>query len=209
MPIDEKNILIEKLKDLIERTNNSFNDVELIKTINQKLQSNYNSNIIRHLMKTKLNLSYKRVQPRPNSICLNRIKAIRQLFIVNFLQEVSIDYLIINIDETSINRHIKTNYSWSVKGISKEVLNSPFSGSLSMISSICSNGNWMNFITNSTINWDKFLVYLDYLCKWIKDNRNFGFKEVLIVLDNCSIHKTLKTKRKLRKMNIKTIYLPP
>ena len=65
------------------------------------MQSNYNSNIIRHLMKTELNLSYKRVQPRPNSICLNRIKAIRQLFIVKFLQEVSIDYLIINIDETS------------------------------------------------------------------------------------------------------------
>ena len=80
-------------------------------------------------MKTELNLSYKRVHPRPNSICLNRIKAIRQLFIVKSLQEVSIDYLIINIDETSINRHIKTNYSWSVKGISKEVLNSPFSGS--------------------------------------------------------------------------------
>ena len=61
-------------------------------------------------MKTELNLGYKRVQPKPNNIDLNRVKAIKQLFIVKILKKVTSDTLVINIDENSINRYIKINY---------------------------------------------------------------------------------------------------
>ena len=209
MQISERRVLVKAIKDIIENIDYSFNAVEITKLINEKLQSDYSWTLVRNLMKTDLNLSFKRVQPRPNSINLNRVKAIRQLFILKFLNEITTDYLIINIDETSINRHIRTNYSWCLKGTSKEVVNSPFSGSLSMISSICTNGNWISFIVNNTIDWQKFMTYLDHLYKWLKANKNFGFKNIAIILDNWSIHKTQKVKIKLNKMFSKTIYLPP
>ena len=209
MQISERRVLVKAIKDIIESIDYSFNAVEITKLINKKHQSDYSWTLVRNLMKTDLNLSFKRVQPRPNSINLNRVKAIRQLFILKFLNEITTDYLIINIDETSINRHIRTNYSWCLKGTSKEVVNSPFLGSLSMISSICTNGNWISFIVNNTIDWQKFMTYLDHLYKWLKANKNFGFKNIAIILDNWSIHKTQKVKIKLNKMFSKTIYLPP
>ena len=61
-------------------------------------------------MKTELNLSYKRVQSKPNSIDFNRIKTIKQLFIDKILKKITSDTLVINIDKALINRYIKINY---------------------------------------------------------------------------------------------------
>ena len=41
---------------------------------------------------------------------------VEKLFAIKFSKLVQISSLVINIDETSINRHIKSNYSWSKKG---------------------------------------------------------------------------------------------
>ena len=80
------------------------------------------------------------------------------------MDEIKIDTLIIKIDETSINRQIKSIYSWFLKGTSKEVLNSLFSSSLSILSSICTNGNWMSFMINNLKKLDgnvcnRFLIF--------------------------------------------------
>ena len=204
-----KENLIKWIKEYINSTNYPFNAVELTEIANEKLRTNYSVNLIRKILKFDLNMSFKRVMPRPNSIDLNRVKVVRQKFVEKFLQEVTIKSLIINIDESSINRHIKTNYSWSLKGTNKEVVNSPFSGSLSMIMSICSNGSWIGFVTNTTINSQKIKNFLDNLHKWLKDHLFFGYDDVIVVLDNWSIHKTVEVKKMLSKIWAKTIYLPP
>ena len=67
-------------------------------------------------MKIELNLTYKRAKPIPNNVDFNKINASRQLLVSKFSKLVKISSLVINIDETSINRHIKSNYSWSKKG---------------------------------------------------------------------------------------------
>ena len=64
-------------------------------------------------MKIELNLTYKRVKPRPNNVDFNKINASRKLFVIKFSKLIKIYSLVINIDEVSINRHIKSNYSWS------------------------------------------------------------------------------------------------
>ena len=84
--ISERRVLVKTIKDIIENIDYSFNAVEITKLINEKLQSDYSWTFVRNLMKTDLNLSFKRVQPRPNSINLNRVKAIRQLFILKFFE---------------------------------------------------------------------------------------------------------------------------
>ena len=92
-----------------------------------------------------------------------------------------------------------SNYSWGIKGEAKEETNAPFSGSLSIIMSILSNGNWMTFFKNSTINADIFKTYFQQLSKWINKNQRFNYKAILIILDNCSIHKEKEAKRFLIK----------
>ena len=133
----------------------------------------------------------------------------RQLFAVKFWQEVSSDTLIINIDVTSINRHIKWNYLWSLKGQAKECTNSPFSGSMSIVMSICSNGAWMSYLTNQTFDGQKFTIFLNHLDIWIQRNKLLGFNDAVIILDNSSVHKVKGVKLKLSKLRMKVIFLAP
>ena len=77
-------------------------------------------------MKNKLNFSYKIVKPRPNNIGMEKINCLRSVFEFKFadiLDEASLD---INIDQSSINRHIKANRSWSFKGAEIKTKNSIF-----------------------------------------------------------------------------------
>ena len=71
--------------------------------------------MIRQIMKIDLNLTYKRIKQMPNNVDFNKINTSKQLFAIKFSKLVKISSLVINIDETSINRHIKSNYSWSKK----------------------------------------------------------------------------------------------
>ena len=82
-------------------------------------------------MKRRLQLSFKRVKLRSTNINLQKINRIRSLFAVKLSKEISTDTLLINIDESSINRDVKTNYSWGYKGETIDVKNSSFSGSIS------------------------------------------------------------------------------
>ena len=116
--------------------------------------------------------------------------------------------LTINIDESSINRHIKKNYSWCLKGRSSEWLNSCYSGSTSIVMAVWSNGTWTAFITNTTINSEKFLMLIEHLEDWLKKSHYFELYDVLLIMDNWSIHKTTRAKNRLSAENIKVLFLP-
>ena len=77
-----KEILTKELMNLIVHTNIPLNAVEVTKIVNDRLKTNYNSSFIRKILKYNLHMSFKRIKSRPNSIDLNRVKAIRQLYIV-------------------------------------------------------------------------------------------------------------------------------
>ena len=205
----EKEKLLKELQDMILNTDFPFNSVQATELINKKLQTSYNSALIRKLLKEELNWSFKKVKQRPIQVDLNRVRAMRQLFSVKFWQKVTADTLLINIDETSINRHIKWNYSWSIKGQQKESTNKPFSGSMSIAMSICSNGAWMAYLTNKTIDNKNFTNFLSNLDNWINKNKLFGYSKVLIILDNSSVHKVKEVKLKLIKMKVEVIFLAP
>ena len=61
----------------------------------------------------ELHMSFKRVKFRPTCINLKTINDSRSLFAFKFLKDFSPDILILNDDdESSLNRSIKTHYSW-------------------------------------------------------------------------------------------------
>ena len=110
----------------------TFNAEDVANFVNSSLNKDYPTYFIRDFMKTHANFSFKQVKSRPSSMDLEKLKYVRILFKVEFLKQVTSDTLIINIDESSINRHIKPNCSWSFKGLISEVINSSYSGFMNM-----------------------------------------------------------------------------
>ena len=177
-----------------------------------KLKMNYHINIpiheVRKIMKERLNLSFKRINSRPSNIWLNKLRIWRILFWIKFTKLITNDTLLINIDEWTISNKTKLNYSWSQKGKSWEVQNSNFSSSWSIIMAILNTGQWYCLILWSTVNSEIFSTFISYLNKWILGNNMFGKKNVSIILDNCSSHRSSASKNTIISNNITIIYLP-
>ena len=95
-----------RIKKFINWVDHAFNSIEITNHVNIELNKNYKLYFIRNLMKSELNLTLKIVKPRPNNVNFYFLKTRRQLFAVKFSQFISGDTLVINIDESSINRNI-------------------------------------------------------------------------------------------------------
>ena len=159
-------------------------------------------------MKNELNLTYKNVKSRPISIDFAKIYLIRNLFAIKFSKVISDKTLLINIDESSINRNVKSSYFWGKKGQIIEAQNSIITGSASMIMPICSNGVWICLVINETIGSFNFTWFIKIMTSWLKSNSYFGFSQVMILLDNWSIRNSKIVKSLLQRINFTIIYIP-
>ena len=112
----KKQRLIKWLDEYIKTNRTTFTSKEVIKLIRFELNTEYSEAIIRKFMKNQMKMSFKRVKSRPTSVNLNKIKLIKSLFVVKLSKEITMKTLLINVDESSINRFVKTNYSWGCKG---------------------------------------------------------------------------------------------
>ena len=130
------------------------------------------------------------------------------MFWVEFSKALISETLILNIDEWVISRTTKNNYSWSIKGQNKEINNSPFTGSLSIILAIFSNGLWFLLATDSAINSTIFSHFIKKLEFWVFSNKNFGYENALIIMDNFPSHKSNLTLSTLKKTKFKVSFLP-
>ena len=181
---------------------------EITNKVNDELNTSYSANIIRSIMKNDANLSFKRVKSRPNSIDLNRINSIRNLFSIKFAKIVTEKTLIINIDESSINRNVKSVYSWGVKGLPIESQNSVFAGSVSLIMAICSNGAWISKVINETIDSENFIWFIKVMISWLQSHNYFEHSQIILLLDNCAIHKSNQVAALFQKVNFIILYIP-
>ena len=151
----QKANILKLIKEYVLQWKHTLTANDVAIHVKYALNTSYSIQVARNLMKKELNLSFKRVKSRPNSISMPRINLVRRVFSIRFSQLVSTDSLLINIDESSINRGSRPNYSWYLKGLPIETCNSTFTGSVSMILSICSNRvkdqhgvewyNWLNY----------------------------------------------------------------
>ena len=204
----DKEDLVMQIKNFINQTKYAFNANEATKYVNSVLKREYKTSQIRKIMKCEMNLTYKKIKPRPNNVDLSMVNAKRQLFAIKFANFIEKDTLLINIDETWINRQIKNAYSWGLRGKQTEAKNSPFIGSINWIMAILWNGSWIWMLTNESINSIKFLSFLSSLSNWLKNNKDFNYNKTLTILDNWSIHKWNNVKQMLSKINTKVMYLP-
>ena len=159
-------------------------------------------------MKEKWNLRFSRYKSRPNNADLQKLKISRSLFSVKFTQMLDNKSLIINIDESFINRNTKIDYAWNKKGDVKEYNNSSFIGSVSLILAILSNGACVAMIVNSSINSELFWEFIRYMKNWILMHKNFGFEKVIITPDNWPWHRSRLTRWMLEGLKCSVVFLP-
>ena len=167
------------IEKYIESTQHAFNVKDVANYIYEELGLSFSVNFVRRFMKTNMNLMYKRVKPRPNNIDLVKLDLTRKLFAVKIAKCLSETTLIINMDQSFINRNMKSNRSWGLKGVEIELKNSIFSGSVSLWMAVLSNGSWICLLTNETIDSEKIIKILNHLAKWLKDHDSFNYSEIL------------------------------
>ena len=146
----QRQVIINAIKEHLKTKKHTLNAKEITKYLNNSLNLAYSASFIRTIMKSQMRLSYKRVKSRPNGVYLNRLNNIRSWFAIKFSRLIDRDTLLVNIDESYINRKVKSNYSWRFKGCPVEVNNSAISDSENLIMGICSNGSWITMILNET-----------------------------------------------------------
>ena len=106
----QKKILAKGINHIIKNNNYAIDCKDITVSTNNLLCTNYPVYFIRSFMKNELNYSYKRVKSRPNQIDMKRLRSISFLYAIKFNQTITSNTLIINIDESSLNRHIKHRY---------------------------------------------------------------------------------------------------
>ena len=107
----------EEIKNFINNVDHAFNSIDVTNHINIKLNKDYKPSVIRRLMKTELNLIFKKVKPRPNNVNFDILKVSRQLFSEKYPQIISSDTLVINLDETSLINKLR----FPIHGVKREL----------------------------------------------------------------------------------------
>ena len=164
-------------------------------SVDNAFDSNTKELNIRKFLINDLRFSYKRGSSRlitskkKNSVHLWSIFSSRMLFALYEKR------LIVNIDESSYNRSVKSNYSWLPIGCSSPILNTNCTGRTTIILGLFSNGHWLWMSVNGTTQAGHFWVFLQLLHKFIENCWEQQADTTKVVFDNARIHLTDKVKR--------------
>ena len=82
----------------------------------KELRLDLPSHVVKEILKTNLNLSFKKGKSRPSSMNKDRHALIKSIFAARVAKEIKRFRLLINIDETLFSRFTKSDYSWLEKG---------------------------------------------------------------------------------------------
>ena len=120
-------------------------------------------NAIRRILKERLRLSFKHCSPRPLIIDYKVLKLKKILFSVKIWRIISKSTVLINIDESTITKSTKVNFSWGRKGIPLNLSALSIRGSIGIITAIMSNGISVTGIRKGTIKSDSFIEFIKHL----------------------------------------------
>ena len=119
--------------------------------------------LIRRILKNKLHFSFKRCSSRPLTLNWRLLKLKKILFLVRLCKMINRCSVLANVDESILSKSTKANYSWSRKGESTNWSTIIFSGSISIVSTILSNGVSVKRAWQGTINSEIFIEYIEHL----------------------------------------------
>ena len=180
IPDDKRSFISEKIYNYYLKIDCEFTTVDIQKYLFNEFEILWPQRLIGEIMKSDLKLTYKRCTSLPNCVNFDKVNSLRWGFAVDFSNKLKKNILIWNIDEWTISRTTKCNYSWSLKGLNKETKNTPFSGSLYLILEVLSNGCWYLLLTNKQIDSIVFCHFVNKISIWIKENQMFNFADTVL-----------------------------
>ena len=202
-------IIQKYVREYIEEISTPFWVDDIAKYLKSKLGISVQLHQLRNFMKKKLWLAYKKGASRPSNLNKKIVGSLKCLFWIRLVKNLSTIKTIINIDESCLNKNTMVNYSWLTKGKKCPLANIKYKNSVSMISAICSNGFSMTVCVYKTTKGSTFLQFLKALeskldsCCWLK------LCKCLIILDNCSVHRTKEVKEYFNNTHSKVHYNVP
>ena len=162
---------------------------------------------IRKHLKEKDRLSYKKGNPRPINLDVSRVKLLKQLFWIRIAKKVSNIRMLINIDESSITKDTRRNYSWLRTGKSWPINNTKMKNSINVITAITTNGLAINMFKYQSTTAEVFKFFLDYTLNYLR-SEGIEPKDIGIILDNCSSHRANTIRKYWEKIEVRLYYLP-
>ena len=121
------------------------------------------TNIIRKILKEKLNYSFKRCSPRPLLLDHKLTNVKKSLFAVKLIKLINNSTVLINVDESVISNSTKINYSWGPKGKPLNLSTTKIRGSISLFAAIASCGISVTGIRKGTVKSNTFVEYIKHL----------------------------------------------
>ena len=186
---------------------------ETIRSIQDRIKHDLGEQVkpnwIKQFMKSGIRYSYKRGSNRnlraqdPDSIYMKAI------FSWNLFNDIRDGNLIINIDESSFSRSVKSNYFWLPINKSSGIVNVDAQGRTTMIWGLLSSGDRIWLMVDDTVNSQDFWVFLYILKIFLDSNYQNLWAKITLLLDNASIHLTNEVKRVATKYGIRILGLPP
>ena len=164
---------------------------------------------IRQYFKKQLVLSYKKGCPRPSYVDISKTSMLRILYSVRFARAKKDDFLFINIDESSFSNDVWNERSWLKRGINCEIINKRFKVSVSLVLAITSDGDYYGALLKSRLNSDSFTCFLSNIDEWIKEHQMAEDQNIILILDNCSIHRSKTTLNEMKQSRKKIWFIPP
>ena len=154
-------------------------------------------------------MTYTRVNSRPAILDSHHKLILRSLFVVKLSNILSNETVIFSIDVVMFSRNTKFNYSWQHKGINKNFYNQSVRGSKSLIWAIVSTGDYFVYEVKTRNNSETFIQFLESLNEWIEDKLCIRPSQIIVLMDNWSIHRTINVKLNLKEFKWKVIMPHP
>ena len=164
---------------------------------------------IRNFISNELKYKYKRGCCRPLRSKSENLKHLWAIFSSRILGAVYENELIVNIDELSYNRSLKSNYSWLPTGDSYPILNTNCTGRTTVIFGLMSNGHWLCMWLNGTTRSRHFWIFILLLHEFIESQSGKQDKHPKLIFDNAKIHLTADVRRLCSYLRFEINTLPP
>ena len=159
-------------------------------------------------IKSSLRLSYKKGSSRPVNVDLRRVDLCRHLFSIRLVSKLRRVKVLVNVDEASINKETKMNYSWLPTGVSSRISNVGYSQFVNIIGSITSKGLALWQISTSKTNSEEFIRFLEVLIKTLNECDGWKTEEIGVILDNWSIHRSRNVLSFWKNQQLKLFFIP-
>ena len=207
--IPNKNSLTEDIKSIVKsyEPSNTFYIKDIQKDMLEKKNKTISFSRIYKIIKKQLNYRFLNTQIKNKNLESNKSKIMSFIFIKILIRAIQMELIPIFIDETGFMLENNCYKRWREKREEFNVgPNTNKKKRTNLILVVSSNKVILDKFMNGSINQNNFREFLKDLIEKIKSNK---IQNYIIVMDNATIHKTIKIIRFCLKKKMKILTITP